>query len=131
MEHWSERIAARPVHRDLLMKTDPQRFIAAMSQWSQYFVQGGDLPVLGASEAELKSIKVPACVIPGNDRTHAVRIGRNLARLLPDCELHELYPSDEDVDVVPPEEWQKKDGEMAAIFVAFMTKVSRAAAAKA
>jgi len=123
MEHWKERIEARPANRDTLMKMGPQRFIAAMSEWRQYFLQGGDQPVLGASEADLKSIQVPACVIPGNDRTHAIQTGRTLARLLPRAELHELYDHDEDVDVVPPEEWQKKDSEIAAIFTGFLKRM--------
>lgn len=123
MEHWKERIEARPANRGTLMKMDPQHFIAAMSEWRQYFIQGGDQPVLGASEADLKSIRVPACVIPGNDRTHAIQTGRTLARLLPRAELHELYDHDEDMDVVPPEEWQKKDGEIAAIFTSFLARI--------
>lgn len=122
MEHWKERIAARPPNRDALMKMDPKRFIAALSQWREYFIQGGEQPVLGASAADLKSIKVPACVIPGNDRTHANEVGRNLARLLPHCQLDELYSRNEDVDVVPPEEWQKRDGEMATIFAQFLRR---------
>jgi pimeloyl-ACP methyl ester carboxylesterase len=127
MEHWRERIEARPSNRDVLMRMDPQRFIAAFSEWSKYFIQGGDQPVLGASEADLKSIKVPACVIPGNDRTHAIQSGRTLARLLPRAELHELYDHDEDVDIVPPEEWQKKDGEITAIFTGFLKRMETSA----
>jgi pimeloyl-ACP methyl ester carboxylesterase len=126
MEHWKERIEARPSNRHALMKMDPRRFIAAMSEWRQYFMQGGDQPVLGASEADLKSIRVPACVIPGNDRTHAIQTGRTLARLLPRAELHELYDHDEAVDVVPPEEWQEKDGEIAAIFTGFLGRELKA-----
>jgi len=129
MEHWQERIAARPSNRDTLMKMDPQRFVAAFSEWRNYFVQGGEQPVLGASDVDLKSIKAPACVIPGNDRTHAREIGRTLARLLPRAELHELYDRDEDVDVVPPEEWQKKDAEIAAIFTDFLARMQAPASA--
>ena len=129
MEHWKERIAERPANRELLMKMDPKRFIAAFVQWREYFLQGGDQPVLGASEAALKSIAVPACVIPGNDRTHSIEVGRNLARLLPHAELHELYSTNEDVDVVPPAEWQKKDGEIAAIFAQFLKRLQPVASA--
>lgn len=121
-EHWQERIAARQTNRDYLMEMEPKRFIAAMSRWREYFLRGADLPIIGASEADLKSIGLPACVIPGNDRTHDIKTGRNLARLLPNCELHELYSKDEDMDLVPPEEWQKKDDEIAAIFTAFLTR---------
>lgn len=122
-EHWQERIAARAANRDYLMKMEPKRFVEAMSRWREYFLKGADLPVIGASEAELKSIRLPACVIPGNDRTHDMKTGRNLARLLPNCEVHEIYHQDEDMDLVPPEEWQKKDDEIAAIFTAFLTRV--------
>jgi hypothetical protein len=79
------------------------------------------MPVLGATEADLKSIRIPACIIPGNDRTHAVEVGRTLARLLPDAELNELFSKNEDVDVVPPEEWQKTDGRAAEIFAKFLS----------
>jgi len=129
MEHWRERIEARPSNRDTLMRMDPQRFIAAMTDWRKYFVQGGDQPVLGASEADLKSIKVPACVIPGNDRTHGSAVGTRLARLLPHAELHALYDHDEDLDIVPPEEWQKRNGEIAAIFTGFLKRMETPASA--
>lgn len=121
-EHWQERIAARAANRDYLMKMDPKHFIEAMSRWREYFLRGADLPIIGASEADLKSIRLPACVIPGNDRTHDIKTGRNLARLLPDCELHEIFDKDEDMDLVPPEEWQKKDDEIAVIFTAFLER---------
>lgn len=121
-EHWQERIAARAANRDYLMKMDPKHFIEAMSRWREYFLRGADLPIIGASEADLKAIRLPACVIPGNDRTHDIKTGRNLARLLPDCELHEIFDKDEDMDLVPPEEWQKKDDEIAVIFTAFLER---------
>lgn len=121
-EHWQERIAARPTNGEYLLKMDAKRFIEAMSRWREYFLQGAELPIIGASEADLKSITVPACVIPGNDRTHDLKTGRNLARLLPRGELHPLFDKDEDADLVAPEEWQKKDDEIAAIFTGFLKR---------
>jgi pimeloyl-ACP methyl ester carboxylesterase len=121
-EHWRERIAQQPANRDFLMKMDPQRFIAAMADWSEYFVRGGDMPVLGVTEAQLKSIRIPACIIPGNDRTHRVEAGHTLAGLMPDPELHVLFPENLDVDVVSPEEWSKTDGQTSAIFVKFLKR---------
>jgi pimeloyl-ACP methyl ester carboxylesterase len=129
-EHWQERIAARAANRDYLMKMDPKRFVEAMSRWREYFLGGADLPIIGASEADLKSIRLPACVIPGNDRTHDIKTGRNLARLLPNGELHELYDKDEDLDLVPPEEWQKRDDEIAAIFTGFLNRALASAGAR-
>ena len=55
--------------------------------------------------------------------------GRTLAQLLPRAELHELYDHDEDLDIVPPEEWQKKDGEIAAIFTRFLKRIGTPASA--
>src|ERR671919_892788 len=78
MEHWKERIEARPENRERLMKMEPERFIAVMSHWREYFLRGADLPVIGATEAELKSIKVPSFIIPGNDNTHGRLTGENL-----------------------------------------------------
>src|SRR5215467_11209771 len=69
-EHFRERIEANAANRETLMAMDPERFIAVMSHWREYFLRGADLPVIGASEKDLKSIKVPACIIPGNDKTH-------------------------------------------------------------
>src|SRR6185436_16217501 len=82
MEHWKERIEARPENRDALMKMNPQQFIQVMSHWRDYFLKGADLPVIGATEEEIKSIKVAACIIPGNDNTHGRQTGENLGRLL-------------------------------------------------
>jgi len=124
-EHFGERIKDRPANRDLLMGVDPARFIAAMSHWSSYFSADANKPVIGASEAELRSIKIPACIVPGNDRIHSRRVGDNLSRLLPDCELHILMPEDHDVDMSPNEEWVAKQAELAALFVDFLRRVRR------
>ncbi len=122
-EHFEECIRARPANRDLLMGVDPARFIAAMAHWSGYFSADANKPVIGASEAELRSIKIPACIVPGNDRIHSRRVGDNLSRLMPDCERHILMPEELDVDMGPNEEWVAKQGELAALFVAFLRRV--------
>ena len=131
MEHWKACLAARPAGRDLLMNMDPQHFVAAMADWSEYFVRGGDMPVLGVTEAQLKSVRVPACIVPGNDRTHRVEAGHTLAKLLPDPELHVLFPENLDVDVVSPEEWSKTDSQTSAIFVKFLKRVLAPSARRA
>jgi len=123
-EHFAECIRVRPQNRERLMAMDPQRFIAAMESWSRQFMQGADAPVIGASEQELRSIRVPACVIPGNDKTHLGEVGETLQRLLPVSELHVLYPEHQDVDMVPPAEWDRKLPEQAAVFLDFMKRHS-------
>jgi pimeloyl-ACP methyl ester carboxylesterase len=124
MEHWKERIEARPQNKDALMKMNPERFITVMSHWREYFLKGADLPVIGASEEELKSIKVPACIIPGNDKTHGRQTGENLGRLLPKSEVHVLFPKQYDEPLSPREEWDEKAGEMAALFADFMKRAA-------
>ena len=121
-EHFRERIAQRPEHSERLLGMDPRRFIGSMAHWSGYFARDADLPVIGASESELRSIAVPACVIPGNDRTHPRAVGENMQRLLPAAELHVLFPEQMDVDMVPPEEWAVKEADMAATFVDFLRR---------
>src|SRR5688572_32731722 len=66
---------------DALMKMDPERFIAVMSHWREYFVRGADLPVIGASEQELKAIKVPAFIIPGNEDRKSTRLNSSHSQI--------------------------------------------------
>jgi pimeloyl-ACP methyl ester carboxylesterase len=122
MEHWKERIEARPKNRDALMQLTTQHFTEVMSHWREYFLKGIDLPVIGATEQELKSIKVPACIVPGNDNTHGRQTGETLGRLLQKSEVHILFPKHYDEPLSPREEWDQKAGEMAALFADFMKR---------
>lgn len=124
MEDFKERIEVRPENRDPLMKIDLKRFIAVMSHWREYFIRGADLPVIGASEEDLKSTTVPACIVPGNDNTHPRHVGENLSRLLQKSELHHVMTKHYDLDLSPREEWDEKEGEMAAVFGDFLKRVA-------
>ena len=123
-EHFKERIAERPINRERLLQTDPQRFIAVMTHWNEYFVRGANQPVIGTSEEQIRSIKVPVCVVPGNDNSHPPEVAANLSKLLPHAELHPLVTKRYDMDVGPREEWDQKEGELAALFVDFMKRNS-------
>jgi len=129
MEHWKERIEARPENRNSLMAMETDRFIAVMSHWREYFVKGAELPVIGATEEELASIRVPACIIPGNDNTHGRETGENLGRLLPKSEVHVLFPRHYDEPLSPREEWDAKAPEMAALFADFMKRAGASSGA--
>ena len=59
LDHFKERIAARPSNRETLMAMKPDEFIAAMERWQEQFRRGAELPVIGVSEKDLSSIKVP------------------------------------------------------------------------
>ena len=123
--HFRDLIAAYPPNRDKLMAADPQAVIAAMTRWSKGFIDEAGYPVIGATEAQLRSIKAPACVIPGNDNTHPKAVGETLARLLPDATLNILFAEHLDVDVVPPEAWAVKEKAMAAMLLTFLNNRSR------
>ncbi len=128
-EFFRERIEANPANRERLMAMDPKRFIEVMGRWREAFLQSADLPVIGATEDQLRSITVPAIVVPGNDRTHGRATGENAARLLPNSELYLLFPEQLDVDLAV-ESWedQAKQDELAGVFINFLNRVSRAPA---
>jgi pimeloyl-ACP methyl ester carboxylesterase len=128
LEHFKERIEARPANRAVLMAMNPQSFIAAMQRWREQFARGAELPVIGASERDLNSIKAPTCIIPGNDKTHNHAVGEAAHRMIPGSELFDLFPGDLDVDLVPPEDWAPKEAEMAAVFAAFLQRAQAKAA---
>lgn len=122
-EFFRERIAARPENRARLMAMDPRRFIAVMSHWRAYFIAGADLPVIGATEDQLRSIGMPTCIVPGNDRIHARRAGENAARLIPGAEVHDIMPAGPDVQEIPFEEWERREGQLAEVFLGFLKRV--------
>ncbi len=122
MPHFRDLIAAHAPNRERLLQADPRQLIAAMQRWSAGFLREADLPVIGATAEQLRRIKAPACVIPGNDNTHPKAVGETLAKLLPDAELKVLFAEHLDVDVVPPEDWASKEAEMAAMLLAFLKR---------
>jgi pimeloyl-ACP methyl ester carboxylesterase len=122
LEHFKERCEAKQSNRDYLMRQDPQRFIAVMARWRKSFDESADLPIIGASEADLRSLKVPTVVIPGNDRTHGTATGKLAASLIPKAELHLIWEKDEDSDLTPAEDWDPKNEEMTGYFVGMMKR---------
>jgi pimeloyl-ACP methyl ester carboxylesterase len=128
LDHFKERIDARPENRAVLMAMDPKAFIAAMQRWREQFARGAELPIIGASEQDLNSIKVPTCIIPGNDKTHNHAVAETAHRMIRGSELFDLFPGDLDVDLVPTEDWEPKEAEMAAVFVDFLKRAQAKAA---
>ena len=122
LDHFKERLEARPLSRAVLMAMEPKAFIAAMEGWREQFAKGAELPIIGASEKDLNSINVPTCIIPGNDKTHNHAVAETAHRMIPGSELHDLFPGDQDIDLVPAEDWAPREGEMAAVFVDFLRR---------
>jgi pimeloyl-ACP methyl ester carboxylesterase len=121
--HFKERIAAKPANREYLMGLEADRFVEAMSHWRDFYLQGADLPVLGATEQQLRSIDVPTLVIPGNDRTHPRQRAYDFAGILPRAEVHDVMGAQMDIVRTAPEVWDAKNGEIASIFVEFLKRL--------
>lgn len=122
-EQYQERIAANPAMRERLLSMPAQNYIDVMSRWMDSFVAGTHLPIMGMTEAELKSIKVPTVVIPGNDLTHASQSGALAASLIPSSHLHQLPITDQNTPLIPYPEWQPYEDEIARVFVQHMQEV--------
>jgi pimeloyl-ACP methyl ester carboxylesterase len=124
-EHFGDVIKANPVNRARLMAMDAKDFVAVMERWRRAFNEGADHPVIGLSPAELRSMTMPACIVPGNDRVHPRLPAQIAHRLLPNSEYHEVLTEDRpDLDVAL-EDWEKKEGLLAAIFIDFLRRAQR------
>jgi pimeloyl-ACP methyl ester carboxylesterase len=121
-EHFAALIAANPANRARLMAITPGDFIARMRRWRQSFEAGAEYPVIGLSPTELRSMTMPACIVPGNDRVHPRSPGQSAHRLLPNAEYHEVLPEDRPDQDVALEDWEKKEGLLAAIFIDFIRR---------
>jgi pimeloyl-ACP methyl ester carboxylesterase len=127
-EHWKERIAANPSNRARIMAMDPKRFIASFNKWAVPFSTGADLPMIGVTEAQLKSIKAPTQVIPGHDRTHNRATGMRVGALIPNAEIVDLMGQDVDSDIAL-EAWKEKEGDVARLAIDFMRRCEKRRAA--
>ena len=125
-EHFSECITARPANRERLLQTDVQHFIKTMSFWRECFLQSANLPIVGATEADLSLIKAPACLIAGNDLIHTPQTARKAASLIPNGELHDNVVERRSDDNLLKEwdrkQWRDAEPRMAEIFSSFLRK---------
>lgn len=128
-EHFAECIRARPANKDRLLATDVEHFTRVMASWRQKFLESATMPIIGASEADLNTIKAPACLIAGNDVIHTPETARKAARLIPNSELHEdvveKRPEDDLLKEWDRKEWREAEPHMAAIFAAFLERAER------
>lgn len=119
-EQWQERIKANPRNGEYLSGLDPQRFIDVLSKWKEIFVAGAHQPVMGVSEEELRSIKAPTIVIPGNDKVHSSASGLAAHRLIAGSRLHRLPIVDQDIPLIPFADWANYEDEIADVWSNFI-----------
>ena len=130
-EQYQERIAVNPETKTRLMAMDPKDYIKVMSNWQDQFIESTKLEVFGMTNADLASISVPTCVIPGNDQTHASANGKLAAARIPGCLLHQLPIKDEEVPLIPFPDWAPHEPEILRVFVQTMQRASAQASRSA
>jgi pimeloyl-ACP methyl ester carboxylesterase len=123
-EQYQERIKASARNAEYLHNLPAERFIAVMSRWRDLFLAGANHPVMGVTEQELRALRVPTIVIPGNDKTHASASGLVAHRMIPGSKLHRLPIEDQDVPLIPFPEWAPYEDEIADAFAAFIAQAS-------
>jgi len=121
-EQWQERIAANPRNGEYLARLPAQQFIDVLTRWNEIFVAGAHHPVMGVTADELRAIKTPTIIIPGNDNTHSSASGLTAHRLIAGSMLHQLPMEDQDVPLIPFPEWSAYEPEIAQVFAEFMTR---------
>jgi pimeloyl-ACP methyl ester carboxylesterase len=122
-DHFSECIRARPANKERLLQTDVRHFIETMTRWRECFMQSANLPIVGATEVDLRSITAPACLIAGNDVIHTPQTARKAASLISKSELHdnvvEWRSDDNLLKEWDRKEWREAEPRMAEIFASF------------
>ena len=113
----------RSVYKNLI-NMDKELFIKVQSNLLDKFLNGAELPVMGITESELNSIKVPSLVIPGNDNTHNSESGKTASVMLGNSELHELPIEDVDVDLIPWSQWYDYENEISNVMSRFINNIA-------
>ncbi len=119
-EQWRERIAANPQNGEYLRSLPAEQFIAVLTRWKAIFEAGGPLPVMGVTADELKALRVPAIVVPGNDKVHSSQSGLAAHASIPGAKLHRLAIEDQDVPLIPFSDWAPYEDELVEVFTDFM-----------
>ena len=125
--YFAERIAETPANRDRLLGMDVQSFLIVMRRWRTFFTEGADLPVIGATEEQLASIKIPTVIVAGDDDVHTLPAAQALHRLIAGSELHDPVITREEWDQLwegPPEQLaQVRADRTTPIFLDFLQRV--------
>ena len=128
-DRFADYIANNPAVRAQLLAMDPKRFIEIQTNLLKKFEAGASLPVMGAPEAELRSIRVPTLVIPGNDNTHSSVSGEAAHRMIAGSEIYRLPIEDQDVDLITWTDWSHLEPEIAGAYGDFMQRMEKKRAA--
>ena len=125
-DHFAACIKARPSNRQRLMNMSVEKFVGIMETWRTKFIEAANLPMIGATEDELRSVSAPVCLIMGNDVIHTPATARKFARLVGQTELHDGVVEKRTDDDLLAEwdqaEWVRAEPAMAKIFTEFLNR---------
>jgi len=97
-----------------------------MEVWREHFIRAANMPMIGATEEQLRALNIPVCVIAGNDMIHTPVTSRKLASLVPNCELHDdVVRKFDDANLLKDwdrKEWKDVEPHMLDIFSTFLKK---------
>ncbi|GGX11443.1 alpha/beta hydrolase [Pigmentiphaga litoralis] len=103
--HFRALIAANPSNAARLAQMDAPTFLRIFRAWRTDLEAGATMPVLGATQAQLRSLAVPTCVIPGTDRTHPIEVGKHVHELIAGSTWIPMDLVQRDADFIPMEAW--------------------------
>ena len=118
-EHFAAMAVANPVTTETLRQMGPAAFTASMRRWLAGFRADCDFPVAGLSPEAMRTIILPALIVPGNDWVHPPAAGQAAHRLMPNSVYHEILTAQVEADV-DPAGWDGATGTLAARFIDFL-----------
>jgi pimeloyl-ACP methyl ester carboxylesterase len=125
MDHWTEVITANPASRGVLMAMEPQDFIARMTRWRTAFAAGAEHAVIGLSASDLRSMTMPACIIPGMDPVHPLPAGQACHRLMPNAQYAQVVTEQRATLDEAFADWDAREGLLAATYIDFLRRQGR------
>jgi 2-hydroxy-6-oxonona-2,4-dienedioate hydrolase len=87
---FADRIRENPANEARVLEFDVGDFVEIMLGWNESFYWRPDMPVIGATEDELRAIRCPTLVFAGNDLFHPAEPAQALHRLIAGSELADL-----------------------------------------
>ena len=125
MDHWTEVITANPASRGVLMAMEAQDFIARMTRWRTAFAAGAEHAVIGLSASDLRSMTMPACIIPGMDPVHPLPAGQACHRLMPNAQYAQVVTEQRATLDEAFVDRDAREGLLAATYIDFLRRQGR------
>ncbi|MDR2857425.1 MAG: alpha/beta hydrolase [Novosphingobium sp.] len=88
---WADQIDRNPRIRDILLRQNPEEFIAVMQKWAAAFNYRDDTPMPGITAGDFARLTMPVLAFRSgkSDMAHTRRTSEWVAELLPNCTFRE------------------------------------------